>query len=58
MFITLQGAELNSDLIKKVELKGKTIILTDTNNTRSIYYFTNSKEAKETKEDLIKKLNE
>lgn len=57
MFITIQGINLNSDLIKSIEAKGKNILVKDINDIRSIYYFKTSKEAREVEQKLIKELN-
>ena len=57
MFVRIQDVDLNSDLIKEISVKGKTVVITDLSNERSIYYFTSSKEAREVREEMIKKLN-
>ena len=57
MFITLQDVNLNSDLIKRISVEGKTVVITDINNDKSIYYFTSMREAESIRTELIKKLN-
>ena len=57
MFITLQDVNLNSDLIKRISVEDKTVVITDINNDKSIYYFTSMREAESIRTDLIKKLN-
>ena len=57
MFIRIQGIDLNSELIKEIQVVGKTIVVTDQINERSIYYFKTSSEAKRVREELIKELN-
>ena len=57
MFITLQDVNLNSDLIKRISVEDKTVVITDINNDKSIYYFTSMREAESIRTELIKKLN-
>ena len=57
MFITIQGINVNTDLLKDFEVVGKTIIITDINNERSIYYFKSNKSAKEEELRILKELN-
>ena len=46
MFITIQGININSDSIKDFTSEENTLILTDTKDDRSIYFFTSNIEAK------------
>ena len=57
MFITIQGINVNTDLVKDFEVVGKTIVITDINNERSIYYFKSNKSAKEEELRILKELN-
>ena len=57
MFITIQNSDINFDLIKEMKVIRKTIVLTDINNTSTIIYFSSVKEARETRDNIIKRLN-
>ena len=57
MFITVKNSDINFDLIKEIKVERKTIVLTDINNASSIIYFNSVKEARETRDDIIKRLN-
>lgn len=57
MFITVKNSDINFDLIKEIKVERKTIVLTDINNTSSIIYFNSVKEARETRDNIIKRLN-
>lgn len=57
MFITIQGININSDSIKDFTSSGKTLIITDNKDDRSIYYFTSNVEAKQEELRILKELN-
>lgn len=57
MFITIQNSDINFDLIKEMKVVRKTIVLTDINNASTIIYFSSVKEARETRDNIIKRLN-
>ena len=57
MFITVKNSDINFDLIKEIKVERKTIVLTDINNASSIIYFNSVKEARETRDNIIKRLN-
>ena len=57
MFITIQNSDINFDLIKEIKVERKTIVLTDINNASTIIYFSSVKEARETRDNIIKRLN-
>ena len=57
MFITIQNSDINFDLIKEMKVVRKTIVLTDINNVSTIIYFSSVKEARETRDNIIKRLN-
>ena len=57
MFITVKNSDINFDLIKEIKVERKTIVLTDINNASTIIYFSSVKEARETRDNIIKRLN-
>ena len=57
MFITIQNADLNSDLIKRIKVERKNITVTYVDGESCIFYFDSVKEARNTRNKLIELLN-
>ena len=57
MFITIEGININSDSIKDFTREENTIVITDTKDDRTIYFFSSIMEAKKEELRILKELN-